>query len=216
MLDYFLEAAANGPAKIEPNYGIEFVGLEVGQDAEYPVSVTVRYVAGEREGEERTIRAKYVFGCDGASSGVRKAIGRKLEGKGANHAWGVMDVLANTDFPDIRTKCAINSRNGSILLIPREGGLLFRMYVDLGEVAADDNRKVRQTPVEEIIKRANQIINPYSVDVKSVAWSSVYEVGHRLTDHFDDVDTEDRGTRVPRVFIAGDACHTHSAKPARV
>jgi len=40
----------------------------------------------------------------------------------------------------------------------------------------------------------------------------VYEVGHRLTDHFDDVDTEDRGTRCPRVFIAGDACHTHSAK----
>ena len=212
VLDYFLEAAANGPAKIEPNYGIEFGGLDIDQDAEYPVSVTVRYVAGEREGEERTVRAKHVFGCDGASSGVRKAIGRKLEGKGANHAWGVMDVLANTDFPDIRTKCAINSRNGSILLIPREGGHLFRMYVDLGEVAADDNRKVRQTPVEEVIKRANQIVHPYSVDVKSVAWSSVYEVGHRLTDHFDDVDTEDRGTRVPRVFIAGDACHTHSAK----
>lgn len=212
VLDYFLEAAADGPAKIKPNYGVEFGGLEINQDAEYPVSVTVRYVAGERQGEERTIRAKYVFGCDGAGSGVRKAIGRKLEGKGANHAWGVMDVLANTDFPDIRTKCAINSRNGSILLIPREGGLLFRMYVDLGEVPLDDNRKVRQTPVEEIIKRANQIIHPYSVDVKSVAWSSVYEVGHRLTDHFDDVDTEDRGTRVPRVFIAGDACHTHSAK----
>ena len=143
---------------------------------------------------------------------MRKSIGRKLEGQGANHAWGVMDVLANTDFPDIRTKCAINSVNGSILLIPREGGLLFRMYVDLGEVPEDDNHEIRKTPVEEVIRRANQIIHPYTVDVKSVAWSSVYEVGHRLTDHFDDVDTEDRGTRCPRVFIAGDACHTHSAK----
>ncbi|WP_144932960.1 FAD-binding monooxygenase [Kocuria marina] len=212
VLDYFLRSAERGPARITPNYGIEFVNLEIDQDQEYPVAVTVRYAAGEREGEERTVRAKYVFGCDGASSRVRKTIGRTLSGQGAHHAWGVMDVLANTDFPDIRTKCAINSVNGSILLIPREGGLLFRMYVDLGEVPEDDNHEIRKTPVEEIIRRANKIINPYSVDVKSVAWASVYEVGHRLTDHFDDVDTEDRGTRVPRVFIAGDACHTHSAK----
>ena len=212
VMDYFLRSAKRGPGRIEPDYGIEFVGLEINQDHEHPVAVTVRYAAGPREGEERTVRAKYVFGCDGAASRVRKAIGRKLEGQGANHAWGVMDVLANTDFPDIRTKCAINSVNGSILLIPREGGLLFRMYVDLGEVPEDDNHEIRKTPVEEVIRRANQIIHPYTVDVKSVAWSSVYEVGHRLTDHFDDVDTEDRGTRCPRVFIAGDACHTHSAK----
>ena len=212
VLDYFLESAALGPGRITPDYGIDFVGLSVDQDREYPVSVTVRHTAGAREGEERTVRAKYVVGCDGAASGVRKAIGRKLEGKGANHAWGVMDVLANTDFPDIRTKCAIASAHGSILHIPREGGHLFRMYVDLGEVAGNDNRRVRDTPIEEVIRRANQIVHPYHVDVKHVAWSSVYEVGHRLTDHFDDVDSEDRGTRCPRVFITGDACHTHSAK----
>jgi phenol 2-monooxygenase len=40
----------------------------------------------------------------------------------------------------------------------------------------------------------------------------VYEVGHRLTDRFDDVLPDQRGTRTPRVFITGDACHTHSAK----
>jgi phenol 2-monooxygenase (NADPH) len=37
-------------------------------------------------------------------------------------------------------------------------------------------------------------------------------VGHRLTDRFDDVETDAAGSRTPRVFIAGDACHTHSAK----
>ena len=36
-------------------------------------------------------------------------------------------------------------------------------------------------------------------------------MGHRLTDRFDDVPGR-RGTRTPRVFITGDACHTHSAK----
>jgi phenol 2-monooxygenase len=33
-----------------------------------------------------------------------------------------------------------------------------------------------------------------------------------VTDKFDDVDDDKVGTRSPRVFIAGDACHTHTAK----
>ncbi len=210
VLDYFAEAAAHGPARIRPDYGIEFLGLTVHEEGEYPVEVRVRYSAGERAGQERTVRAKYVAGCDGARSGVREAIGRKHVGAFAAHAWGVMDVLVNTDFPDWRTKCAINSTAGNILHIPREGGYLSRMYIDLGEVAADDDHRVRQTPIEEIIRRANDILHPYSIDVKQVAWHSVYEVGHRVTDKFDDVP--EGVDRTPRVFLTGDACHTHSAK----
>jgi phenol 2-monooxygenase len=210
VLDYFAEAAAYGPGRIVPDYGIEFAGLTVHTTGEFPVEVRLRHVAGPRAGEERTVRAKYVVGSDGARSGVREAIGRTHVGAFAAHAWGVMDVLVNTDFPDWRTKCAINSEAGNILHIPREGGYLSRMYIDLGEVAADDDHRVRQTPVEEIIRRANEILHPYSIDVKQVAWHSVYEVGHRVTDHFD--DAADEAGRDPRVFLTGDACHTHSAK----
>lgn len=214
VLDYFREFAERSPGRITPDYGIEFLSLDIDKDGtnEYPVSVHLRYVAGERAGEERTVHAKYVVGCDGARSGVRKSIGRTLTGMSANHAWGVMDVLANTDFPDMHTKCAISSKHGSILHIPREGGHLVRMYIDLGEVPEDDNHRVRETTIEQIIDRANAILTPYSLDVKQVAWHSVYEVGHRLTDHFDDVNPDDRGAVCPRVFITGDACHTHSAK----
>lgn len=214
VLDYFREFAERSPGRITPDYGIEFLSLDIDKDGtnEYPVSVHLRYVAGERAGEERTVCAKYVVGCDGARSGVRKSIGRTLTGMSANHAWGVMDVLANTDFPDMHTKCAISSKHGSILHIPREGGHLVRMYIDLGEVPEDDNHRVRETTIEQIIDRANAILTPYSLDVKQVAWHSVYEVGHRLTDHFDDVNPDDRGAVCPRVFITGDACHTHSAK----
>ncbi len=210
VLDYFAEAAAHGPGRIVPDYGVEFAGLTVHADGEYPVEVRIRYVGGERAGEERTIRAKFVVGSDGARSGVRQAIGRTHVGASAAHAWGVMDVLVNTDFPDWRTKCAINSEAGNILHIPREGGYLSRMYIDLGEVAEDDDHRVRQTPIEEIIRRANEILHPYTLDVKQVAWHSVYEVGHRVTDGFDDVI--DDSARTPRVFLTGDACHTHSAK----
>ncbi|MGW8481734.1 FAD-dependent monooxygenase [Microbacterium sp. NPDC055903] len=205
VLDYFAEAALQGPARIAPDYGVEFLGLMVNDDGEHPVEVRIADASGER-----TIRARYVVGCDGARSRVRDAIGRVHVGGISAHAWGVMDVLVNTDFPDWRTKCAINSEAGNILLIPREGGYLGRVYVDLGEVAADDDHRVRQTPVEEIIRRANAILNPYTLDVKDVAWHSVYEVGHRVTDGFDDV--EEGADRTPRVFLTGDACHTHSAK----
>ena len=214
VLDYYLEAARRGPARIAPDYGWEFTGeLTVTEGEEHPVAVTLRRTAGPDEGVERTVRAKYVCGCDGAHSSVRRAIGCTMEGDKALHAWGVMDILYDTDFPDVRTKCAIQSHDGgSILLIPREGGYLIRMYVDLGTVAEDDGGAVRRTPLEAVIAQANEILHPYTIEVRDVAWHSIYEVGHRLTDRFDDVLDAERGTRTPRVFIAGDACHTHSAK----
>jgi phenol 2-monooxygenase len=50
------------------------------------------------------------------------------------------------------------------------------------------------------------------LDVKEVAWWSVYEIGQRLCDRFDDLKPEEITTRLPHIFIAGDACHTHSPK----
>ncbi len=211
MQQYLLDHAAKSPSKLEVDYGIEFVSLTV-KTGDYPVHVTLRHTLGERAGEEITVRAKYVVGCDGARSGVRRAIGRELHGDAANHAWGVMDVLATTDFPDWRTKNVIQSAGkGSLLMIPREGGSMVRLYVDLGEVPAGD-QEIRKTSVEQLTEVANSILYPYSIDVRSVAWSSVYEVGQRVTDKFDDVPDHDTTGRLPHVFIAGDACHTHSAK----
>ncbi|GAB2466802.1 FAD-dependent monooxygenase [Xylanimonas ulmi] len=213
VLDYFLEAAANGPARLRPDYGWELTDLAVGgADESHPVTVTLRG-AGPHEGAERTVRARYVVGCDGAHSAVRDAIGCVPVGDKSNHAWGVLDVLAVTDFPDVRTKCAIRSHDGgNVLLIPREGGFLVRWYVDLGVVPDDDDGAIRRTPLAEIVARANAIIHPYTLDVRDVPWHSVYEVGHRVTDRFDDVPLDQVGTREPHVFITGDACHTHSAK----
>jgi phenol 2-monooxygenase len=212
VLDYFAEYMANSPSRMKPDYGYEFRRLEIGE-GDYPVTVTLLHTDGQNDRQERVVRAKYVVGADGARSRVRDSIGCVMAGDQAHHAWGVMDVLAVTDFPDIRTKCAIQSGSGgSILLIPREGGHLFRMYVDLGEVPEGDHGAVRATTIEQIIGHANAILHPYSLDVRNVAWHSVYEVAHRLTDRFDDVLPEDRATRTPRVFIMGDACHTHSAK----
>jgi phenol 2-monooxygenase len=125
-----------------------------------------------------------------------------------------MDVLADTDFPDIRLKCAIHSANqGNLLIIPREGGYLVRLYIELDAVHDRELLADRSavTP-EKLAAVAGRILAPYTLEVKDVGWWSVYEIGQRLCDRFDDVPAEEAATRLPRVFIAGDACHTHSAK----
>ncbi len=222
VIDYFADYARRAPARGDIDYGTEFVDLEVGE-GEYPVTVTLRRVsgfsgagintekaAGDGVESEITVRAKYVIGADGARSAVRRSIGGSLAGSTSLHAWGVMDVLAVTDFPDFRKKCIIHSEAGSILHIPREGNHLARIYVDLGETDENDGGQVRNTPLDEVIARANAIIHPYTLDVRDVPWHSVYEVAHRLTDRFDDAASSPDGKG--RVFLMGDACHTHSAK----
>jgi phenol 2-monooxygenase (NADPH) len=211
--DYLLDVMRLSPRRLEPDYDLEVVDVTRDDVGDYPVRVTLRRTGAVRSGEEITVRARYVVGCDGARSRVRAAIGQTLRGDAANHAWGVMDALAVTNFPDIRLKAAIQSaREGNLLIIPREGGHLVRFYVDLGDVTPENRDAIKQTTVERIIATAQRILHPYTLDVKEVAWFSVYEVGQRLTDRFDDSVDANGAARDPRVFIAGDACHTHSAK----
>ena len=209
--ELFLDVMKNSAARLEPDYSWAVRGVEIDTTTDdHPVTVTLENT-GVNAGATVTVRANYVVGCDGARSNVRKAIGGKLLGDAAHQAWGVMDILANTDFPDVRQKCLITSAHeGNILILPREGGYLFRMYVELDKLNEDERVAERGFTQDDMIAAANRIMQPYTIDVKEVVWWSIYEIGHRMTDRFDDVpEGEDRN---PRVFTAGDACHTHSPK----
>ncbi|MXN64399.1 3-hydroxybenzoate 4-monooxygenase [Stappia sp. GBMRC 2046] len=212
--DMYLDFMRNSPSRLVPNYSCRLVDVSVDEDAgEYPVSVRIERTDPEHEGRIEHVRARYLVGCDGARSAVRKAIGRELRGDSANKAWGVMDILAVTDFPDIRQKTLIQSKDkGSVLIIPREGGYLVRIYVEMDKLAENERVRSKNITVENLISAAQQVFEPYSLDVKDVVWWSVYEIGQRLTDKFDDVPEDMVGSRLPHVFIAGDACHTHSPK----
>ena len=165
------------------------------------------------EGQVETVRARYVVGCDGARSAVRQSLGRALHGDSANQAWGVMDVLAISDFPDMRIKTAIQSASeGSGLIIPREGGYLVRLYIELDKLSENERVSSLKVTPDILIAAAKRILHPYSLEVKEIVWWSVYEIGQRLCDKYDDVPEADAQDRFPRVFIAGDACHTHSPK----
>ena len=210
--DFLLETMRNAPSRLEPVYRRRFAGLEIQQSpATHPVIARLERLDAGHEGEIETVRARYVIGCDGARSNVRQAIGRALTGDSANQAWGVMDVLAVTDFPDIRLKAAIHSANdGSVLVIPREGGYLVRLYIELDKLAAGERVASKAITAEHLVAAAQRIFHPYTLDVKEVAWWSVYEIGQRLCDRFD--NASDDVAHPPSVFIAGDACHTHSPK----
>jgi 3-hydroxybenzoate 4-monooxygenase len=211
--DFYLEHMRNSATRLEPHYGRSFAGLTIDPDAaDYPVTVQLERVDAAHSGQIETLKARYVVGCDGARSGVRKAIGRQLVGDSANHAWGVMDMLAVTDFPDIRYKVAVQSANGNLLVIPREGGHLVRLYVEMDKLGEEERVANRGITLDKLIAAAQRILHPYTLDVKEVPWWSVYEIGQRICDKYDDVPAEQSATRLPRVFIAGDACHTHSPK----
>ncbi|GGI27242.1 FAD-binding monooxygenase [Bradyrhizobium guangdongense] len=214
--DGFLDLMRKSPAKLEPYYGRRLIDLQIDAaagPADHAVTVRLERVDGTDEGKVETIKARYVVGCDGARSTVRKSIGRELHGDSANHAWGVMDVLAVTDFPDIRFKTLIQSaKDGSLLIIPREGGYMVRIYVELAKLDVGERVANRNITADDVIAKAQRILKPYTLEVKEIAWWSVYEIGQRLTDKFDDVPESEIATRQPRIFIAGDACHTHSPK----
>jgi phenol 2-monooxygenase (NADPH) len=210
--DMYLDLMRHSASRLEPDYGLQFAGLDIDSAPDAPSHpVTVRLTS--TDGIEKTVRARYVVGCDGARSGVRRAIGREPKGDSANQAWGVMDILAQTDFPDIRFKAVIQSNHeGNILVIPREGGYMVRLYIELDKLQSNERVAARNITADYLVAAAQRIVQPYTLDVKEIVWWSVYEIGQRLCDRFDDVPADQTDQRTPRVFIAGDACHTHSPK----
>ncbi|UCH49410.1 MAG: FAD-binding monooxygenase [Betaproteobacteria bacterium] len=213
--DFYLDVMRNSPRRLEPDYSRRLLDLtiEPSDTVDYPVTVRLQRIDPQHKGQVELVRARYVVGCDGAHSAVRNSIGRQIVGDSANQAWGVMDVLAVTDFPDIRLKAVIQSASeGNALIIPREGGYLARIYVELDKLKENERVTNRSITLDYVITAAQRILHPYSLEVKEVPWWSVYEIGQRICDKYDDVPEQETGSRLPRVFIAGDACHTHSPK----
>lgn len=210
--DRYLEQMRNSPSRMEVDYSRRVASVTTGKDGG-PSLVTIERTDPAHAGQTEQVAARYVVGCDGARSVVRKSIGRELRGDSANQAWGVMDVLAITDFPDIRRKSAIQSSSeGNVLIIPREGGYLVRFYVEMDKLAENERVASKNITVEHVIAAAKRIMRPFTLEVKDVAWWSVYEIGQRICDRYDNVIESDVERQLPSVFIAGDACHTHSPK----
>ncbi|KAG9191326.1 phenol 2-monooxygenase [Alternaria panax] len=192
----------NGKWKEGTSNGIEYgwvvKAVDIDEVKKYDPNAHCVKVTAEKDGKEEVWEAKYVLGCDGAHSTIRKALDIRMPGDTSDTVWGVIDIYPLTSFPDIRRKCTIHSTAGNLLIIPREGGQLVRFYIQLP--AGVHPREVRLADLQD---QARRIFAPYTMDFADVFWWSAYSIGQRLASAFHAHN---------RVFLTGDACHTHSPK----
>ncbi|CAG7933358.1 unnamed protein product [Penicillium olsonii] len=216
------------------------VNLDIFQDKRsYPVQVKLR----DGSCADRTINAKYLVGCDGAHSWVREQLALRVEGDRTDEHWGVIDVIPVTDFreyirsvhscdvreltdfeADIRKRCIIKSTAGHLMVIPREGRLV-RCYIQLSAKAAEDFRGSFHPTI--LLNIVSDILSPYSFTAAHVEWSTIYSVSpfrnaQIFWDVIADFSLPQIGQRIcpellvqDRIFLAGDAIHTHSPKAGK-
>jgi phenol 2-monooxygenase len=90
------------------------------------------------------------------------------------------------------------------MVIPRENKLV-RLYIQLTEIKPDASGRADRSKItpETIIAAAQRIIAPYKLTYEYCDWWTAYQIGQRVGTNFD---------YKSRVFLAGDAVHTHSPK----
>ena len=184
--ELLIDGMANSITNLHPHYSRELVDMQIDESLTqnleaHPITATFKRVDDAGNAKTETVKARFAVGSDGGRSRVRKSLNISLEGDTANKAWGVMDILLNTDFPDIRVKSFIQSKDhGAVMTIPREGGYLCRFYVELDMIDKDSRATDLKLTEHNLIAKAQKIFHPYTLDVKEVAWWSIYSVGQRL------------------------------------
>jgi phenol 2-monooxygenase len=214
--DYLLEVMRESPSKLVPHYNLHATnvtstGRRLSRDRHAAANGPDRQ--GQKETGPGALRRRLRWRTQQHQAVDRRA----LVGDVANHAWGVMDVLAGDRLSRRPAQVGDPLRErGDHPHHPREGGYLVRFYIDLGKLRPDQHLTTRgHVERASLIATANRIIHPYTLEVKNVVWWSVYEVGQRLCDKFDDVPLEEMSSRaLPRVFIAGDAW-SHAQRKGR-
>jgi 2-polyprenyl-6-methoxyphenol hydroxylase-like FAD-dependent oxidoreductase len=100
-------------------------------------------------------------------------------------------------------ECTVHSDTGSIMVIPREDNMV-RLYIQIAS-STDSDFNPRKTATEtEVQAAAKLILQPYTIEWEKTVWFSVYPIGQGISERY---------TLDERIFLGGDACHTHSVSP---
>ncbi len=183
-------------------YGARLVGFDVGEgEGEYRVTSTIETL------DEGTVsvRSKYIVGADGGRSKVRELADIAFEGERSNRHWIRIDGIVETDMPEARNGiCGIESRtHGSILWACLDHGVTrvgFALPEKLWEEIGENISR------EDVVRETQRALQPFTLEFKTVDWWTVYSVGQRLASKYRKTD---------RIFLAGDAAHTHSSGAAQ-
>ncbi|WP_159617341.1 rifampin monooxygenase [Arthrobacter zhaoguopingii] len=164
--------------------GREVAGLQ--QD---PGSVMVDLTDGTQ------LRARYLVGCDGGHSRVRKLLGVAFPGEPAGNEWlrGEMELTAPAE--EVKAVVEKVRRTQKGFGVGPAGNGLHSVVVPAAGVTED--RAVPPTLGE--VKRQLRAIAGTDFGVHSPRWLSRFGDATRQAEHY----------RVGRVFLAGDAAHVH-------
>ncbi|KAH7338233.1 FAD binding domain-containing protein [Rhizoctonia solani] len=191
--------------KVEVEQGVFPVEMKVSDSFKEDHPVTVRLM--RPDGQTETVQAKYMLGCDGAHSWTRAQMGIDMVGETSDQVWGIVDAYIETDFPDVRALTVVDNNGRHAVLIPRENDMVrFTVQITDSDVSVDPTTgRIDRTKigVEKTLELVKEVFKPYRIDFnKGVEWSGVYVIGQRLASSYQG--------QSGRVFILGDACHTHS------
>src|SRR5215470_9398880 len=184
---------SGGDVRIER--GVELVQFAVENDA---VHCVLRHSSGEE-----TVRARYVVGCDGARSAVRKGAGFAFEGGSYLQDF----VLGDVEADGLLEPNAINSfvgGGGVAMFFPLGRPTTWRVIAMAAAPARRERAGVDLPLTSELslpeLQRMVDAPTEGSVRVRDPAWLTRFHLHHRQVAHY----------RAGRVFLAGDAAHIHS------
>lgn len=86
------------------------------------------------------------------------------------------------------------------MIIPREDNMV-RLYIQIASSTDKDWNPLKKATAEEVQMSAKRILAPYHIEWDRVEWFSVYPIGQGIAEKY---------TLDHRIFMGGDACHTHS------
>lgn len=156
-----------------------------------------------KTGKEEVIICRYLVGADGGRSFVRRELKIPFEGETTEDRWVRIDGMVETDMPKSRGYGAIESpTHGNVLWAALDHGA-----TRIGFAFTKERQEKYEIFHEEAaIAEAIESVKPFKLKFTKVDWFTVYSVGQRVAKQF---------FLGGCVFLAGDACHTHSSGAAQ-
>lgn len=168
---------------------VEF-GLELRDFTQHPDGVSAQLVSAA--GEE-IVSARYLIGTDGGRSVVRHVLGLGFPGKTLGVRGLVADVMVAGVSREAWHRWSEGDMAQQIALCPLSGTKLFQLQAP---VPLEGEIDISASGLTQMLRERTGCDD---IMVQSVAWGSAYIMNARLADRY----------RVSRVFLAGDAAHTH-------
>ncbi len=156
-----------------------------------------------------TVKAKYVVGCEGSNSVVRKSLGFTFEGERyAGEQFIQADCKISWGLPSGKSYLFLTA-TGYLMVIEFPDGMV-RVFISLpdSETSAGSKEAAKQLgavearteePTLEEIEKNLIRLSGYECKLSNATWLARYRTSHRYTNCFSK----------ERAFLAGDAAHVH-------